>query len=214
MNVQDFIHHYTPASEADAPTLLLLHGTGGNENSMLALGSQFAPGAGILSPRGKILEGTMPRFFRRKAEGVFDMEDLIFRTHELADWIERAIDAYNIAPESVIAVGYSNGANIAASTLLLRPETLKHAILLRPMLPLRPEQLPDLSGVNVLIETGLRDQMVPFSQAEVLAHLLNGCNAAVTFQKQPTGHGLTEADVLESRQWIQQIAADLADSSR
>ncbi len=206
MKAQEFIHHYTPASQPEAPTLLLFHGTGGDETSLLSLGSQIAPDAGLLSPRGKILEGTMPRFFRRKAEGVFDLEDLIFRTHEIADWIEAAMGEYGILRESVIAVGYSNGANIAASLLLLRPEVLKRAILLRPMLPLQPEQLPDLNGAKVLIETGLADQMVPFLQAEQLARLLAACGAEVSFQKQPAGHGLTGADVLDTQEWVQQIA--------
>ncbi len=202
MNAQDFTHHYTAATEPNAPTLLLFHGTGGDETSLISLGQAVMPNTGLLSPRGKILEGTMPRFFRRKAEGIFDLEDLIFRTHEIADWIEAAIGEYGILRESVIAVGYSNGANIAASLLLLRPEVLKRAILLRPMLPLQPEKLPDLSGAKVLIETGLHDSLVPSQQAERLAQVLEAGGAAVTFKQLATGHGLTSEDVLNAQAWI------------
>src|SRR5262245_28677490 len=128
---KDFIHQYVPSSKASATTLLLLHGTGGDEQSLLSLGKQIAPEAALLSPRGKVLEGNNPRFFRRKAEGVFDLEDLIYRTHELADWIDVASREYQIMPESLVAVGYSNGANIASSIMLLRPDVLRSAILLR-----------------------------------------------------------------------------------
>ncbi|MBE2184282.1 MAG: alpha/beta hydrolase [Anaerolineae bacterium] len=202
MNAQDFIHHYTAAAEPNTPTILLFHGTGGDETSLLSLGQAIMPGAGLLSPRGKILEGTMPRFFRRKAEGVFDLEDLIFRTHEIADWIEAAADEYGIARESMTAVGYSNGANIAASLLLLRPEVLKQAILLRPMLPLQPEKLPDLSGARVLIATGLHDSLVPSQQAEQLAQVLEAGGASVAFKRQAAGHGLTSEDVMDAQAWV------------
>ncbi len=130
MQTHDFTHEYVPAKAENALTLLLLHGTGGDERSLLTLGAQVAPGAGMLSPRGKVMEGPNPRFFFRFAEGVFDMEDLIFRTHELADWIEAAVAEYGIAPESLVALGYSNGANIAASVMLLRPTALRKAVLL------------------------------------------------------------------------------------
>src|SRR5205814_1230753 len=128
MSIQDFIHVYQPGTSDTAPTLLLLHGTGGDEHSFVELGSALVPGAALLSPRGKILENGNPRFFRRLAEGVFDIEDLIVRTHELADFIEAAAIEYHFDLKSVIAIGYSNGANIAASLLLLRSTVLSKAV--------------------------------------------------------------------------------------
>jgi phospholipase/carboxylesterase len=209
MQTNEFIHEYVPATQPQAPTLLLLHGTGGDESSLLSLGAQLVPGAALLSPRGKILEGDYPRFFRRKAEGVFDMEDLIFRTHELADWIAAASHDYAIDPASLIALGYSNGANIAASILLLRPEAIKRAVLLRAMVPLVPEQAPDLSGAHVLMESGVADPLIPLPQSERLAQMLRGYGATVTFQKQPSGHQLISADLVGAQQWIQQELAQI-----
>src|SRR5437588_9417037 len=148
----DFIHEFVPGSSER--TLLLLHGTGGNERDLIPLGHELDPGAALLSPRGKVLEHGMPRFFRRLAEGVFDLEDLTRRTHELADFVADAATRYGFDPRNVIAVGFSNGANIAASLLLLRPETLAAAVLFRPMIPLVPETLPDLSRVPVFIAAG------------------------------------------------------------
>src|SRR5437868_10373853 len=130
----DFIHEFAPGSSAR--TLLLLHGTGGNERDLIPLGHDLDPNASLLSPRGKVLENGMPRFFRRLAEGIFDLEDLQKRTHELADFVTSAAEHYKIDTQKIVAVGYSNGANIAASMLLLRPEVLSAAILFRAMVPL------------------------------------------------------------------------------
>ena len=149
-----FIHRFIPApGGAEAPTLLLLHGTGGNEMDLLELGPALAPGAALLSPRGKVLEHSMPRFFRRLTEGVFDLEDLRLRSDELAGFIEAAASAYGFAPDRVIAVGYSNGANIAASLLLLHPGLLRAAVLFHPMVPLVPDTLPDLSATPIFIRS-------------------------------------------------------------
>jgi phospholipase/carboxylesterase/glyoxalase family protein len=135
----EFVHRFIPARERERGlTLLLLHGTGGDETDLLPLGEALAPGAALLSPRGKVRENGMPRFFRRVSEGVFDLEDLRFRTHELADFVAEAAAAYGFDPTRVVAVGYSNGANIAASIVLLRPQTFAGAILFRPMVPLVP----------------------------------------------------------------------------
>src|SRR3982074_2715621 len=155
----DFIHEFVPGSSKR--TLLLLHGTGGNERDLIALGRELDPNASLLSPRGKVLENGMPRFFRRLAEGVFDWEDLKKRTHELADFSIAAATHYKIDIKHMIAVGYSNGANIAASILLLRPETLGAAILFRAMVPLIPESQPDLSTVRMWIGAGSMDPIVP-----------------------------------------------------
>src|SRR5215217_3549942 len=144
-----FIHKFISAfTRQDQVTLLLLHGTGGNEQDLIPLGRELYPTAGILSPRGKVLEAGMPRFFRRLAEGVFDIEDLKFRTYELADFVEKASKVYGFDLRHVISVGYSNGANIASSLLLLRPEILSSAVLFRPMIPLMPEKVPSLKTKN------------------------------------------------------------------
>jgi phospholipase/carboxylesterase len=143
--------------KASYATLLLLHGTGGNEEDLIPLGQQIAPYAAILSVRGKVLENGIPRFFRRLAEGVFDIEDLKFRTYELADFVEQASKVYGFDLSQLVAVGYSNGANIAASSLLLRPAIMSFAILFRPMVPLIPEMFPDLSTKHVFISAGLHD---------------------------------------------------------
>src|SRR5436190_5277641 len=151
----DFIHQLVPGNSKR--TLLLLHGTGGNERDLIPLGHDLDPNASLLSPRGKVLEKGMPRFFRRLAEGVFDLEDLQKRTHELADFVVSAAEHYKIDNRQIVAVGYSNGANIAASMLLLRPEGLSAAILFRAMVPLTPEVQPKLSPVRVWIGAGSND---------------------------------------------------------
>src|SRR6185437_15065325 len=160
----DFISYAQPPREAGQPILLLLHGTGGNERSLLPLAEALAPGAGILAPRGKVLEHGMPRFFRRLREGVFDLPDLHARTHELAGFVETALASQGT--NNLIAVGYSNGANIGASLLLQHPTLLRGAILFRPMVPFEPEELPNLAGRGVLITAGEFDQMVPSAQAQ------------------------------------------------
>lgn len=196
----DFVHHFVPGNSER--TLLLLHGTGGNERDLISLAGDLDPAAALLSPRGKILENGMPRFFRRLAEGVFDMEDLVRRTHELADFVTAATQSYQLTANRVVAVGYSNGANIAASLLLLRPEILHGAVLFRAMVPVVPEELPDLSSVRAWIGAGNQDPIIPASEAERLAQLLRDAGADVTIQFLDAGHGLTRKDVDLSRQWL------------
>jgi predicted esterase len=191
----DFIHEFV-AGKSNR-TLLLLHGTGGNERDLIPLGRELDPNASLLSPRGKVLENGMPRFFRRLAEGVFDLEDLKKRTHELADFVIAAAKHYNL-----IAVGYSNGANIVASLLLLRPETLAAAILFRAMVPLIPESRPDLSSARVWIGAGSSDPIVPASETKQLAELLRGAGADVTIRFFQGGHGLTPEDLHAAREWL------------
>src|SRR6184192_949562 len=154
----DFIHEFVPGTSNRS--LLLLHGTGGNERDLIPLGRELDPDAALLSPRGKVLENGMPRFFRRLAEGIFDLEDLKYRTNELADFVAAAAHRYSFASDNVVAVGYSNGDNIAASMLLLRPEILSDAILFRAMVPLIPETEPDLGSVRVWIGAGSNDPIV------------------------------------------------------
>jgi len=196
----DFIHEFVPGSSQR--TLLLLHGTGGNERDLLPLGRQLDPNASLLSLRGKVLENGRPRFFRRLAEGVFDIEDLKKRTHELADFLVSAKQHYRINMKQIVAVGYSNGANIAASMLLLRPEILAAAILFRAMIPLTPETSPDLSAVRVWIGAGTMDPIIPPAQTKQLADLLRGAGADVTIRFFESGHDLTSNDVDLAREWL------------
>jgi phospholipase/carboxylesterase len=200
-----FIHRFVPSSDkgvAEPQTLLLLHGTGGNENDLIPLGQSLAPGANLLSPRGKILEHGMPRFFRRLAEGVFDEEDLVRRTHELGDFIQKASAHFGFSPHSLTAVGYSNGANIAASLLLLRPGLLKGAVLLRAMVPFRPEESPNLEGTRVIMTSGLSDPILPIANVRELVKMLRASGADVTFHELPVGHQLTSGEVEDVRQWL------------
>jgi predicted esterase len=199
----DFVHEFVPGNSLR--TLLLLHGTGGNERDLIPLGRELDPNAALLSPWGKVRENGMPRFFRRLAEGVFDLEDLRFRTNELADFVTAAAQHYGFALGKVVAVGYSNGANIAASMLLLRPEIMNAAILFRGMVPLIPENLPDLSSVNVWIGEGDQDPIVPVSEAKNLADLLRRARADVTIRFAKAGHGLTNDDLEAAREWLREL---------
>jgi phospholipase/carboxylesterase len=199
----DFVHEFVPGSSKR--TLLLLHGTGGNEHDLIALGREIDPTAAILSPRGKVLENGMPRFFRRLAEGVFDEEDLKRRTHELADFVGAAAQHYEFAAGKIVAVGYSNGANIAASLLLLRPETLRAAVLFRAMVPLVPEKLPDLSSARVWIGAGNQDPIIPISETQRLVELLRSARAEVTIRFVNAGHSLTNAEVETASLWLAEL---------
>jgi phospholipase/carboxylesterase len=198
---EDFIHKFVPGTSGR--TLILLHGTGGTESDLIDLGRRLDPEAALLSPRGKVLENGMPRFFRRLSEGVFDEEDLIFRTHELANFIQVAAEQYGFSQNKAVAVGYSNGANIAGSILLLRPETLQGAALLRPMVPLIPEILPELKGAPVLVAAGNFDPIVPVDNARELVALLRRAGADVTAFFENASHGLTETTILTAQRWLQ-----------
>jgi len=206
----DFIHEFVPGNSSR--TLLLLHGTGGNERDLIPLGRELDPNASLLSPRGKILENGMPRFFRRLAEGVFDLEDLKTRTNELADFVAAAARHYKLAADRVIGVGYSNGANIAASMLLLRPEILHTAILFRAMVPLIPDTLPDLSSVHVWIGAGNQDPIIAPSETQRLVSLLRGAKADVTIRFFETGHGLTSDEIETAGRWLKDLK--LSDAPR
>jgi phospholipase/carboxylesterase len=198
----DFVHRYVAGSSANGPTLLLLHGTGGDEEDLLPLGRALLPDANVLSPRGQVLEHGMPRFFRRLAEGVFDLEDLARRTDDLARFVAGAAAMYGFSTSRVVAVGYSNGANIAASVLLKVPGLLTRAILIRPMVPFTPASTPNLAGTEVLLSAGELDLIVPASQPRALADLLRNAGAEVEERWQRTGHGLVEADVAAAREWL------------
>lgn len=197
-----FKHRYIPARDAAAPTLLLLHGTGGSEEDLLDLGSHVLPQAGLLSPRGAVDENGMARFFRRIREGVFDLDDLRRRSADLAQFVATSSSSYGFDPGRVIAVGYSNGANIAASLLLLHPSVLAGAVLFHAMVPIVPEMLPNLRGVPVFITAGRQDPIVPAEQAEDLARLLGDAGAEVTVHWEGGGHGLSMAEVDAAVGWL------------
>jgi len=205
--VTDFIHVFQPPPEPGDPILLLLHGTGGNEHDLVPLAGTLVPGAGILSPRGKVLERGMPRFFRRLAEGVFDIEDLKLRTAELADFVTAAAAQHEFSTRDVIAVGFSNGANIAGALLLLRPDVLGTAVLFRAMVPLVPDTLPDIPATPALISNGKMDPLVSAEETERLAALLRSAGAEVTVAWQNSGHELTDRDVITAREWLAQRQA-------
>jgi phospholipase/carboxylesterase len=207
---RSFVHRYEEGSSAT--TLLLLHGTGGDENDLVPLGRALAPEANLLSPRGKVLEGGMPRFFRRLAMGVFDVEDLKRRTHELSDFVEEAATAYGLDQERIIAVGYSNGANIAASLLLLRPGVLRAAALLHAMVPYEPDELPDLSGTSVLVTAGRNDTIIPSDHPERLARMLDQARADVALEWQPGGHELGRAELAAVKTWLDQLHPSRAEA--
>jgi predicted esterase len=197
-----FVHVFRPPATPGTPMLLLLHGTGGDEHNLLPLAPLLAPGAGVLSPRGKVLEHGMPRFFRRHAEGVFDLEDLNARTIELGDFIAAAAAHYGFDAARTIAVGFSNGANIASSLLLRRPGLIGGAVLIRAMVPFVPDPLPSMPGTPVLISNGRQDPMVAANETERLAELLRTSGADVTLVWQPGGHELTQDDVRQAREWL------------
>jgi phospholipase/carboxylesterase len=206
-----FIHRYEPATDASLPPLLLLHGTGGDENDLIDLGRAVAPDAALLSPRGKVLEGGSLRFFRRFAEGKFDEDDVRKRANELADLIGEARQAYGLS--APIALGFSNGANIAAATLLLRREVLSGAVLLRAMVPLSQPLDADLSGKPVLILSGSMDSMIPAANATRLASILERSGANVQHRTLPAGHGLSQADVTIAHDFLRRTRAEIVSAA-
>jgi phospholipase/carboxylesterase len=193
------IHRFRAGTVPRAP-LLLLHGTGGDETDLLGLGEMVAPGASLLSPRGQVLENGMPRFFRRLAEGVFDEADVRRRAGELAAFVGEARQAYDLA--APVALGFSNGANIAAALLLLHPGVLSGAVLIRPMVPLREPPAADLRDLPVLVLSGAMDPIMPAGEGERLARQLEAAGARVEYRTVPAGHGLTQIDVSAARDFL------------
>ena len=197
-------HIFKPGTKSNKPVLLLLHGTGGNENDLLPLADIVDPEASVLSVRGNVSENGMPRFFRRLAEGVFDEEDLIFRTNELNSFLDEAATTYAFDRQNIIAIGYSNGANIAASLLFHFTDALKGAILHHPMVPRRGIALPDLTGKNVFIAAGVNDPICPQQESIDLKELLESAHASVDVQWENNGHQLTMNEVNAAKQWYQE----------
>jgi predicted esterase len=202
-----FIHRYLPPADPDSKiTLLVLHGTGGDESDLIPLARMLAPGAAILSVRGKVLENGMPRFFRRLAEGVFDVEDVKFRAAELANFIEAAAVHYEFDIGNLVVAGYSNGANIAAAVLLLKPGLIRRAILFRAMVPLEPEKAPDLTGTDVFLAAGKRDPIIPPEETGRLAGMLRDFGARVTLRWADAAHSLTTDEIVAARDWLSGLA--------
>jgi predicted esterase len=203
-----FTHQFIPATQPGLGiTLLLLHGTGGNEQDLLPLGRQLLSGAALLSPRGRVLENGMPRFFRRFGEGVFDIDDLKFQTHDLNDFIKAAAQQYGVARDKVVAIGYSNGANIAASLLLLHPHALAGAVLFRPMVPFTPDFAPNLDHTSVFLSGGMRDPIVPRDNREGLSAMLTSFGADVETHWHRGGHELAQDDLSTAEQWLSRKVA-------
>jgi phospholipase/carboxylesterase len=198
-----FIHRFVPATRPGLAPLLLLHGTGGDEDDLMPLGERLSPGAALLSPRGKVNENGMARFFRRFAEGVFDVEDIKARAQELAEFIARARAAYTL--EKPVAIGFSNGANIVAALLLTHPDVLAGAVLLRATLPLEPQTPPDLTSVPVLLLSGATDPMIPLAGANRLAAVLKAAGADLMHETLPAGHNLTQKDISLATQWLERL---------
>jgi phospholipase/carboxylesterase len=203
MTQSSFIHRYLPGTDLTRHPLLLLHGTGGNEDDLIPIGEMIDPAASILSPRGKVLENGMPRFFRRLAEGVFDYPDVIARTHELAGFVAEQTTAHGI--KKPIAIGYSNGANIAAAMLYLRPEVLAGAVLIRAMPPLPTPPEYALKDMPVMILSGRTDPILPFDQARSLAEALREHGAVIDHRVLEAGHNMTRNDIDMARGFISSI---------
>ena len=199
-----FIHKFVPAQSGSSHpvTLLLLHGTGGDENDLLPLGTELWPGASLLGVRGKVLENGMSRFFRRFAEGVFDVEDLKSRTEELAHFIDVASERYDFDRKRLIVVGYSNGANIGSSLILLHPHYLAAAVLFRAMVPFSPDLIRDFSHLSVFIGAGGLDPIVPSAQVEELGAIFESGGADVTISWSQGGHELGEDDIRAAKMWL------------
>ena len=198
-----FVHRFEPATRAGVAPLLLLHGTGGDENDLLPLGEMISPGAALLSVRGQVLEHGMPRFFRRLAEGVFDEADVKRRANDLAHFVEAAREAYGLA--APLALGYSNGANIAAAILMLHPEALAGAVLMRAMAPFRAPPKVDLQGKPVLMISGAGDPMIPAESTARLAAALAEAGAVVRQEIVPTGHRLSQRDAALAGAWLAEL---------
>ncbi|MFL5502661.1 MAG: alpha/beta hydrolase [Gemmatimonadaceae bacterium] len=197
-----FIHRFVPADSPSGETLLVLHGTGGNENDLIGIGQAVAPGAAILSPRGNVLENGAPRFFRRLAEGVFDPKEVRSRAEELARFIRAAVVTYRLDASRIFALGYSNGANVASTVMLIEPGVLQGAVLFRPMLVYEPDENKDLSGSALLLSAGRMDPIVPTTSVERLVELFQSAHADVTLKWQLAAHNLLPSEVREAADWF------------
>jgi phospholipase/carboxylesterase len=203
----DHPYVFLPAEDPAAPTLLLLHGTGADEHDLLALGSHLRAGGAVVSPRGRVREHGMNRWFRRLAEGVFDAEDVVRRAGDLATFVAAAVEAHDLDPGNVLTAGFSNGANIGAAVLLLHPGVLRGGALFSSMLPVRPDPVPDLSSTAVFMSAGRVDPMAPPDQAEALAALLVEAGASVQVHWHDHGHGIDMAHLEAAQAFLREHRA-------
>jgi phospholipase/carboxylesterase len=194
-------HIFEKGQDTSKPTLLLLHGTGGTETDLLPLAGMIDPTASVLSVRGNVVENGMPRFFRRLAEGVFDEQDLIERTKELNTFLDDSAKEYGFDRNNIIAIGYSNGANIAGSLLFHYSHSLKGAFLHHPMVPLRGTELPKHEGTPVFITAGKNDPICPATEATELQSLLENAGADALIHWEYNGHQLTRTEVDAAAEW-------------
>lgn len=195
-------YRFEPGIQPTGPLLLLLHGTGGSENDLVPFARMVAPDADILTVRGNVSENGAARYFRRIAEGVFDLEDLRIRTEQLGGFLNAAGKRHAFAMKRVVAIGFSNGANIAASLMLRQPDTLRHGILLRAMVPFQPVTMPDLKGSSALVAAGRADRIIPPENSERLAAMLRDAGGAVELRWQDAGHSLVQEDVSDAREFL------------
>lgn len=205
MNPDDlaFVHRFVSCENAtQSPTLLLLHGTGGDENTLFPVACSLGFAANVLSARGRVLENGNARFFKRLRVGVFDEDDLKLQTHALADFVSVSSHCYGFDATKVVALGFSNGANIAASLLLISPQTLSGAILLRAQVPFEAQDKVDLSGKKIFLASGEYDPLVPVEDARLLAAMLRERGAHVTHEWQDAGHNLVDDDIVAMREWL------------
>jgi len=207
MSLDLYTHRFVPATAPGLPTILALHGTGGNEHDLIGLTQTIAPGCAIISPRGNVSERGMPRFFRRFAEGVFDLEDVQRRAGELAAFVAAAATEYQFDAKNVYAIGYSNGANIAIATMLLQPHSMRGGIFLRAQVTYKPEVLPNLAGKALFIGAGRSDQLIPANQSDELHQLLQQAGASATISWQNANHGLVQGDVEMAAGWFNALIA-------
>ncbi|WP_339245383.1 alpha/beta hydrolase [Paenibacillus sp. FSL R10-2796] len=197
------IHVFRKGKDITKPTLVLFHGTGGNEQDLLPLAEMLSPDSSVLGIRGNVLENGMPRFFRRLAEGVFDEADLVFRTHEIKQFLDEAAEKYGFDANNLVAVGYSNGANIAGSLLFHYKDIFRAAVLLHPMVPLRNVELPSLGGVSIFIGAGTNDPLITSTETQELEGILQKAGAEVTTHWGNQGHRLSMAEAEAAKDWLQ-----------
>ncbi|MEK4210587.1 MULTISPECIES: alpha/beta hydrolase [Paenibacillus] len=197
------IHVFHKGKDITKPTLVLFHGTGGNEQDLLPLAEMLSPDSSVLGIRGNVLENGMPRFFRRLAEGVFDEADLVFRTHEIKKFLDEASEKYGFDANNLVAVGYSNGANIAGSLLFHYKDIFRAAVLLHPMVPLRNVELPSLEGVSIFIGAGMNDPLITSTETQELEGILQKAGAEVTTHWGNQGHRLSMAEAEAAKDWLQ-----------